>query len=201
MNQKRRVAFGLTAALGLSVGLAACSSLMNGPMAGGMPPAAAEMIQATLADRAKLRVFDANSDLDISIDELERGLERAFAELDTNRDGALKMAEISSANQRLKIEDAAMPPLRDWNQSGAVEFDEFAAWNRGRFRRTDTNQDGMVTQAELAAPPKMPKRPQGGPPGGMPPGGMPPGGKPPSGGGMPSGRLSQSVANPGGGGS
>jgi Ca2+-binding EF-hand superfamily protein len=154
-----------------------------------------EAMQAALADRAKLRVFDANADQAISVEELETGLERLFAELDANRDGSLRTSEIAKASQRLAAEDAGMPPLRDWNQSGAVEFDEFAAWNRGRFRRADSDQDGTVTQAELTAPPKMPRRPSGGPPGGAPPGGMPPGGKPPSGGGMPGGRLSQSVAN------
>jgi Ca2+-binding EF-hand superfamily protein len=144
----------------------------------------AEMIQAQMADRAKLRAFDANADKEISTEELENGLQKLYAGFDANRDGVLKYVEVGHANERLAIEDASMPPLRDWNQSGAVEFDEFAAWTRGRFRRTDSDQDGIVTQAELSAPPKMPKRPAGGPPGGMPPGGPPAGG----GGGMPGGR-------------
>lgn len=178
----------LLAALGLS----ACAPVMMG---GGKPPLAmAEMIQAALADRAKLKLFDANADKQITVEELESGLERVFAELDTNRDGVLRATEVTKANEKMAVEDAAMPVLRDWNQSGAVEFDEYAAWNRGRFRRTDTDKDGTVTQAELTAPPRMPPRPPGGmPPGGMPPGGKPPGGAPP-GGGMPGGQLSQTVA-------
>jgi Ca2+-binding EF-hand superfamily protein len=168
-----------------------------------------ELMQATLADRAKLRAFDADANAEISSDELQNGLERIFADMDKNRDGVLKVSEIAAANQKLGIEDSAMPPLRDWNQSGAVEFDEFAAWNRGRFRRADADEDGIVTQAELTRPPRI------GPPGAMPPAGMPPGGKPPGGkppgggmpgggmpgGGMPGGRLSQSVANSATGGS
>lgn len=137
------------------------------------------MMRATLADRAKLLAYDANRDNDISSDELENGLEHAFAELDRDRDGVLRASEVTEANARLAVLDDPMPPLRDWNQSGAVEFEEFAAWDRGRFRRTDSNQDGTATQAELNSTPKMSRRP---------PGGMPPGGMPPIGGGMPGGR-------------
>jgi hypothetical protein len=144
------------------------------------------MIQEALADRAKLKAFDANADQEITKTEVESGLERRYAELDVNRDGAIKGAEIGKANELFALEDKAMPPLRDWNQSGAIEFDEFAAWTRGRFRRTDMDADGTVTVAELTALPKMPRRP----PGGMPSGGMPPGGgggMPGGGGGMPGG--------------
>lgn len=201
MMRERSTAVRLAFGLGLGLSLSACGGGPGMFFGGKIPPAAAAMIQETLADRAKLKAFDANADQEISTTELETGLQRAYSEFDVNRDGLIRGLEIGKANDRLALEDKAMPPLRDWNQSGAIEFDEFAAWNRGRFRRTDADGDGTVTVAEFTAPPKMPKRPPGGPPGGMPPGGMPPGGKPPGGGQMPGGRLSQSVANPALGGS
>jgi Ca2+-binding EF-hand superfamily protein len=179
-DRRWQVGLGLTLALGLT----ACAG-MPGMMGGKIPPAMAEMMQSALADRAKLKAFDTDANSEITKEELERGLEQQFAAYDANKDGVLKAQEVSAANDKIKLDDAAMPPLRDWNQSSAVEFDEFAAWNRGKFRRTDSDSDGVITTAELTAPPRI--RPQGGPPGGMPPGGMPPGGKPPGGGGMPGG--------------
>lgn len=178
---------GVSLALGL--GLSACAPSQGGGPSGvrQAPAAMAEAIQSLLTERKRLKAFDSNADAEITLAELENGLERLFAELDLDRDGALRAAEVSLASERLSVEDPAMPPLRDWNQSGAVEFDEFAAWTRGRFRRTDANQDGTITQAELTAPPRMPSRP---------PGGMPQGEKP-LGGGMPGGRLSQSVSTTG----
>jgi Ca2+-binding EF-hand superfamily protein len=144
-----------------------------------------DIAREALADRGRLKAFDADQDGKVTLAELNKGLEVAFEGWDIDKNGAWNSAEAKTANDTLAASDPAMPPVRDWDQSGGVSFEEFAAWNRGRFRRADTNQDGVVDAGEFTAMPKMPRRP----PGGMPPGGMPPGGKPPGGGGgMPGGR-------------
>lgn len=176
------------AALSLALTLGGCGMFgpprmgppgMGGP--GGNPMM--EMAREAIADRGRLKAFDQDKNGSVTIAELDKGLELAFAAWDKDKNGAWSNAETQSANAAIAAEDPAMPPVRDWDQSGGVSFEEYAAWNRGRFRRADANQDGVVDPDEFTAIPKMPPRP----PGGMPPGGMPPGGKPPGGGGMPGG--------------
>jgi hypothetical protein len=141
--------------------------------------------QSVMAGRKSLTRFDANADGTIALAEVQAGLRRDYGTFDANADGKLNAAEANEASLSLIAMDPSAPPVRDWDQSGGVSFEEFAAWTLGRFARTDADQDGLVTVAELAAPPKI-NRPRGGPPG-MPPGGKPPGGGP-SGGGPSGGR-------------
>jgi hypothetical protein len=176
------------AALGLALTLGGCG--MFGPPgmrgAGGNPMM--EMAREAIADRGRLKVFDQDKDGKVTLVELDQGLQASYALWDKDKNGSWNSSEARAANEALTLEDPGMPPVRDWDQSGGVSFEEYAAWNRGRFRRGDANQDGAVDPDEFTAMPKMPPRPPGGmPPGGMPPGGKPPGGKPP-GGGMPGGR-------------
>jgi EF hand len=65
----------------------------------------------------------------------------------------------------------------DTNHDGSISAAEMAAGREARFTAMDSNHDGFITAEEAAA-----GRPGGGN-GGPPPGGPPPGGPPPGGGG------------------
>jgi hypothetical protein len=136
---------------------------------------------------ATLGRFDANADQEIAFDEFEAVLSVDYLTADANGDGKLGYSETAALNRTLNGE-TKVSPIIDWNGNGHVELEEFGAQWRTLFKRADTNDDKVLSQAELMRPlPRDLPPPAGGPPGGGPPGGKPPGGGPP-GGGPPGGK-------------
>jgi Ca2+-binding EF-hand superfamily protein len=121
--------------------------------------------------------YDANSDGTITRAELEEGLHRQFAVVDTNHDGRLDSTEVRAENdRRWQANGTAVSPLIDWNQDGVVDFDEFATTARSVFEELDRDHNGVLTPEELRlpaargmAPGGQPQGPGGGRRRGMPP--------------------------------
>lgn len=96
-------------------------------------------------------------------------IDATFGRIDTNKDGALSIAEIAAAETRDKATIEAQLTVRrkqafdklDTNKDGQISFSEFAAGmpqaniptdGKAMLTALDTNKDGKVSQAEYRAP-------------------------------------------------
>ena len=94
--------------------------------------------------------YDANNDGVVTKRELEAGLRQDFWQADINRDGCLDADESRAYNMRsINNEKSTAIPLVDWNQSGCIDFNEFAAPMRSLLDEFDANEDGQVTLQEM----------------------------------------------------
>ncbi|MDZ4870435.1 MAG: hypothetical protein SGI91_24175 [Alphaproteobacteria bacterium] len=177
--EMRWVAAGVVAAV---LGLQGCSSLgLGGGSRPPRPDAPRDFRPQGSPLLATLARFDANADQEIAVDEFEAVLKIDYVAADANGDGKLGYSETAALNRTLNGE-TKVSPIIDWNGNGHVELEEFGAQWRTLFKRADTNDDKVLSQAELMRPmPRDVPPPAGGPPGGKPPGGGPPGGGPPGG--------------------
>ena len=103
-----------------------------------------------------LERFDANKDGKLAADELpERMAERLMAG-DLDKDGFLTVAEMKKAEETRRLENAKRLMARfDENEDGKITSDEIPERGRARIELLDTNKDGVITLAELSAPPPV----------------------------------------------
>ena len=160
--------------MALSLILAACSGLADRPKVG---PGGAPTTRSTeLAVQQKLLgAYDLDKDGSLSRDELEAGLKKDFADIDTNHDGRLSAAEVAVENdRRWRVDGPQSTPLIDWNHDGWVDLDEFANATRTLFGQLDTDVNGVLTRQEMRGPGEndrpapgrpVPRGGNGGPPG------------------------------------
>jgi Ca2+-binding EF-hand superfamily protein len=136
--------------------------------------AAALAQEAPARPPGPLAAFDANADGQVSRDEVDARIRTEFNEADANRNGSLSQAELQAFQEARRAEHMANRPAppegregrggrrhdrdpaaafgqADWNQDGAVSFEEFAVRPRMMAARADRNGDGVVTGEELAA--------------------------------------------------
>jgi Ca2+-binding EF-hand superfamily protein len=93
-----------------------------------------------------MKRMDTNNDGKISRDEWRRKAE-AFDKLDSDNDGFLTREELTAAVGRARRKGLKQ---MDANSDSKISRDEWKG-NPKRFNRLDTNNDGMITQAELDA--------------------------------------------------
>lgn len=92
--------------------------------------------------------YDENSDGVVAREELEDGLHRQFAAIDTGHRGYLDVQQAQAENnRRSSVLGASYEPMAD--KTGKFDFDEFAALPRAIFVRLDANHDGKLDQNEL----------------------------------------------------
>jgi Ca2+-binding EF-hand superfamily protein len=107
----------------------------------------------TAAGIKQLLRYDANKDGTLTRAEMEAGLKAYFAALDKDHSGTLTAAEASAENERRYKEDSTQySPLLDWNQDGAIDFNEFANTARSLFDQLDRDHDGELSPSELKTP-------------------------------------------------
>ncbi len=116
--------------------------------------------------------LDANSDGQITMDEIKAQAQSRFAAADTNGDGALSADELTAMilariQERAANEAAQMIENMDNNGDGVLQADEMQP--RGgdmlerMFARIDTDDDGQISQAEFdAMKARIEQRMQGG---------------------------------------
>jgi len=81
---------------------------------------------------------------------MEAGLHADFTKADTNHDGCLDASEVRAVNeQRWQQDQSTASPLIDFEHTGCIGFDEFAATPRSLFDQFDKNGDGKLTPDEL----------------------------------------------------
>ena len=108
---------------------------------------------------AKFAEKDANGDGSLSRDEVSQMPQEIFERIDQNGDGSLSQAELSAmkgkhrkASSEHHTERAAkIFEKLDANQDGLLSKDELERMPQERFTALDTDGDGSLTQAEMAA--------------------------------------------------
>jgi Ca2+-binding EF-hand superfamily protein len=99
-----------------------------------------------------LASYDANHDGIVTRQEMEAGLKHDFAALDTAGAGKLTPEQVRAENIRRKqAYGAKYSPVIDWNNDGAVTYEEFAKSVTAIFDQFDKNGDGSVKGDELIA--------------------------------------------------
>jgi hypothetical protein len=95
--------------------------------------------------------FDADGDFSVTNAEIEAGVTREFARADSNRDNSIGPIEFQNwANQVLG--GTMTPPYRldfDRNVDNSISAEEFRDEILARARAYDSDENGVVTRAEL----------------------------------------------------
>lgn len=95
---------------------------------------------------------------------MEKGLRGDFARADSDHDGCLDANEARAVNdERWRLSQSTASPLIDFEHTGCIDFDEFAAMPRSLFDQLDKKGDGQLTPKELH-PGIKPSAPQKTPP-------------------------------------
>jgi Ca2+-binding EF-hand superfamily protein len=125
-------------------------------------------IRALLSGDAMMFVgFDSNGDLNTSREELEAGISREFARIDSNSDAAISPSEYQNWANAV-FGGGQMGPYRldfDRNVDNTITREEFEAEVRARFSDYDENGDNRVTRGEMvrlvgaARPPTQAREP------------------------------------------
>ena len=106
--------------------------------------------------------LDANSDGEITREEMNAVRQERFSQIDANSDGVLSLEEIEAHGQeRVKKHAERMIERRDANGDGVLSMDEMQSDKRAdrRFDRIDSDSDGAISKAEFeAAKDKMERR-------------------------------------------
>lgn len=122
-----------------------------------LPAGAATAQGRQMPDFATL---DANSDGQLTLEEMQAAGDARFAEADTNGDGALSPEELQAqiaANATDRAERAATRMLDrlDANDDGLIQREEIAARGGDRaermFDRADSDDDGAISAEEFAS--------------------------------------------------
>jgi hypothetical protein len=96
--------------------------------------------------------YDANHDGTLTRDELKSGLKAEFDAYDVNHNNCLGPDQVRAINQMRVQQDASQAtPLVDWNQDNCIDFNEYSGSLLSLFDTLDTNNDGQLSPAELAA--------------------------------------------------
>jgi Ca2+-binding EF-hand superfamily protein len=99
--------------------------------------------------------LDANSDGQVSRDELHAGIQRRFVEIDADKNGKITESEVQqhSAEKMQERQEHGAEHLKaaDKNHDGKWTKDELSRMPDGMFKKLDTNNDGVLTAAELEA--------------------------------------------------
>lgn len=137
-----------------TLALAGCAALTVTACAsgGGREGSTRDPIRALLSGDALMFVsFDTNGDLSVSRDELEAGITRELARIDTSGDGTISPIEFQNwANAVLG--GGQMGPYRlefDRNVDNTITREEFETEIRARFSDYDENNDGALTRGEM----------------------------------------------------
>ena len=90
----------------------------------------------------------------------QQRMEGEFTKLDTNRDGQLSKAEFLAAAPQVQSQETAQQIIGtiDSSKDGKLSLPEYQARPLANFNRLDSNHDGTVTQQEIAAAAKAPKK-------------------------------------------
>lgn len=104
---------------------------------------------------AALEELDTNQDGEISRAEADARRQAMFAEIDTNGDGALSIEEMTAHREARRAERQERRRARgfgrlDQNGDGQISADEFSGPALSRFERADLDENGVVTETELA---------------------------------------------------
>jgi Ca2+-binding EF-hand superfamily protein len=99
--------------------------------------------------------LDANSDGQVSRDELHADVQRRFAEIDADKNGKITESEVQqhAAGKMQEREERGAEHLKaaDKNNDGKWTKDELSHMPDAVFKKLDTNNDGVLTAAELEA--------------------------------------------------
>jgi len=157
--------FALTIAAPLAAQTATAPTIA--PTSPAAPPPAAVALPRTVFLQnmdAEFRKRDTNNDGKISRAELE-AYERllliqaaqasnrvVFQKLDTNRDGVLSPGEFAALVQVPAVPDVTNQMSRfDTNRDQVITLPEFRGATLSNFDRLDTDKDGVISPAEMAA--------------------------------------------------
>jgi len=106
--------------------------------------------------------LDANSDGQITREEMNALRQDRFSQIDSNGDGVISLEELEAHGQeRVKKHAERMIERRDANGDGVLTIDEMKSDKRAdrRFDRIDGDGDGSISKAEFeAAKDKMERR-------------------------------------------
>jgi|GEM_PF-6207756 len=116
------------------------------------PPAPAAAPPAPgIGPSSLLRMFDADHDGKVSLQEFMAWRENQFEQFDANRDGKLSREELRAGTNRFARILERNFDLIDTNRDQLLSREEFRQASRRRFLIMDTNRDGYLTQEELHA--------------------------------------------------
>jgi hypothetical protein len=106
----------------------------------------------------KMKKMDTDGDGKVSSSEHASGAAQMFAELDTDKNNSVSLAEMEAHMQAKPAPkgDAAMTAKKkiakvDSNKDGAIGKDEHIAGSASMFTAMDADKDGFLTSSEWAA--------------------------------------------------
>jgi Ca2+-binding EF-hand superfamily protein len=136
--------------------------VLTGVLACGI--AAAAVAQESAPARPKggdhmWKMMDTNNDGKISPEEHATAAAGMFATMDANGDGKVTAEEMTAAHQKItgrapaagEMSAAEKIKTIDTNGDGVLTADEHTAGSKAMFERMDTDKDGMISRAEMAA--------------------------------------------------
>jgi Ca2+-binding EF-hand superfamily protein len=122
--------------------------------------------QARAAAVAMALTYDTDKDGKLSREEIDAGLQTAFAKGDANADGKMDAAEFDKAAADIRAQLPEMPFRRrnpaemltrvfkglDWNRDGGLEVAEVKGVVQAAAGFADRNNDGFVAPDEMRRP-------------------------------------------------
>lgn len=120
---------------------------------------AADVQAKPRGERMDFATLDANSDGQLSMEELQAQGQARFAAADTDGNGSLSAEELTAASEgRRANRIERMMERLDANEDGELSQEELAAAREGRgdraermFERADEDGDGLISEEEFEA--------------------------------------------------